>query len=256
MNKNIAKQLCDINTTFYQSCAQSFSTTRTSSWNGWDLCSRYIPTKPNTSILDLAAGNLRFEEHIYTNSAAKSLNFYAIDNCDTLAQSQDWTQEFKDCLNYKSLNIIDTLLEDKDLSSSIDSPLCDTCVSFGFMHHIPTKALRLKVLDALLAHTKPGGYTIVSFWQFTKQDSLKRKAHLTTPLACEYHNINQEELEENDWFIGWKNEENLYRYCHDFTDKEIDELVDSLSDKSSLVDKFYADGKNNNLNCYVVLKRI
>lgn len=94
MDKTTIQTLCDINTCFYQSNAPSFSATRNAPWLGWKKCARLFEEKiftganPNVSVLDLACGNLRFEEFLSEQFPHVAFSFYAIDNCNELLPSE------------------------------------------------------------------------------------------------------------------------------------------------------------------------
>ena len=94
MDKTTIQTLCDINTRFYQSNAPSFSATRNAPWLGWKKCARLFEEKvfaganPNVSVLDLACGNLRFEEFLSEQFPHVAFSFYAIDNCNELLPSE------------------------------------------------------------------------------------------------------------------------------------------------------------------------
>ena len=94
MDKTTIQTLCDINTRFYQSNAPSFSATRNAPWLGWKKCARlfeekvFAGTNPNVSVLDLACGNLRFEEFLSEQFPHVAFSFYAIDNCNELLPNE------------------------------------------------------------------------------------------------------------------------------------------------------------------------
>lgn len=141
-----------------------------------------------------------------------------------------------------------------------DVPLCNLSVSFGFMHHVPAQALRQAVLQALVNKTAPGGFIMCSFWQFLRNETLAHKAQHTheealVQISQRVPSFRATELEENDYFLGWKNMPGQYRYCHNFTEREIDELVFGLGTAVALVAKFSADGRSHNLNSYIILQK-
>lgn len=260
MNKNIAKKLCDINTAFYLTQAQSFSATRSRGWEGWDRCVQIFNNIPYTSILDLACGNMRFENYlIQTLTSSKqdsnSITFYAVDNCDALAAQNSLAYDTKKQVDYQSLNIIDTLLSQQDLSLAIKSDACDIAVCFGFMHHVPGQDTRDAVLEALICHTKAEGLIVLSFWQFMKNENLARKAEVLKDKAMQQLNITDNQLDPGDYFLGWKDTEGIYRYCHNFNEDEVGAMVKRFEDQVEVVDSFYADGKSHDLNLYLVLKK-
>lgn len=240
--------LTTLTTEFYAQCAQSFSLTREHPWLGWKGCIDCIDTlntADELSVLDIACGNLRFEAFLAKNLSA-TLDFYAIDSCP---QMLDKSVQ----LNFFELDIIHKL-DNKSFYAAIESiPLCDIVCSFGFFHHIPGIELRYSLLDAMLNKTKQSGYILISLWQFAKNEKLLTKAKATTEHAC---NLYPElHLEQGDWLLGWQNNTNLFRYCHSFDDDEIDALINYVSDKAKLTARFNADGKDNDLNCYLIFEK-
>ena len=63
-----------------------------------------------------------------------------------------------------------------------------------------------------------------------------------------------QQFNEGDYLLGWRNTPGAYRYCHSFSDEEIDSLVASVADKAQCVARFRADGRTGNLNEYLVLQ--
>jgi hypothetical protein len=91
----------------------------------------------------------------------------------------------------------------------------------------------------------------ISFWQFMDDEKIKAK-------VVPWDNLTKtgitiiDPVEENDYLLGW-GDNRAFRYCHHFTNEEIQRYVDGSGLK--LVENYSADGKNNNLNRYVVLKK-
>lgn len=267
MDIKTVHRLRELNNEFYQNHCGSFSRTRTGSWRGWFRCIETIEEKlPATGILldetsdevevfsvfDLGCGNLRFKTFLESAFPDISLAYFAVDDCqDMLPHHSDESRQLFS-VHFQDLDAIEVLANGEDLSEQIDAPLCDLSVSFGFMHHVPTQELRKRALQALVAQTLPGGLVIVSFWQFAQCEDLLAKAIETDKKARAELDLPQ--LEEGDYLIGWQNIEGAYRYCHSFTDAEIDELVASVADKTTVVSRFTSDGKTENLNTYVVFQ--
>lgn len=290
----IAQTLCAINSDFYRRQSDSFSATRQAPWNGWKRCLGMIREAcwgaddvasgeglvegvdggPHLSVLDVACGNLRFEEFLASALPETAFDFYAVDNCDDLASNglaefdrlpandfmeqsdgrltADPVAESRTSAHYQSLDIVGVLLEGSQLGEALEAPACDLAVSFGFMHHVPLREQREDVLTALVRKTRPGGLVIVSFWQFMGNAALAARARATHARALE--ELGLPELDEGDYLLGWKNVPGAYRYCHSFPDAEIDQLVESVVGEAELVARFKADGKTDDLNAYAVLK--
>jgi len=267
MNTKTAEILCGINNSFYQEHYLSFARTRKASWPGWRRCLEAIgltaakdlglddsqsvdaSAHRHISVLDLACGNLRFEAFLSTELPMVDMSFYAIDNCDDLVPSTP-------SVHYQSLDILDTLYKGLCLDDHITAPLCDLSVSFGFMHHIPTQDHRAEILASLIRRTRPGGHVLVSFWQFLNNEALGGKAWLEHERACEELGLQgqREELEDNDYLLGWENTPGAYRYCHSFSEAEIDQLVMSVAGMATTIARFVADGRTDNLNTYLILQ--
>lgn len=262
MNTKTVKILCKVNNDFYRNHYASFSETRTAPWPGWRTClavlrdacldARRNPSSsqnPDTSrgfsVFDLACGNLRFEAFLTAELPETPLTFYAVDNCDSIVPHRP-------SVNYQSLDILGLLQEGRRLSEHLTAPLCDLSVSFGFMHHVPLQEYRKELLSNLIRQTCPGGYVVVSFWQFLRSEAMREKAQASHNRALV--ELGLEDLDDNDYLLGWKNIPGAYRYCHSFSDAEIDQLVEAVTEDATLVARFASDGRTDDLNTYVILR--
>jgi SAM-dependent methyltransferase len=256
MDLETAKRLCQINTDFYRKQSAAFSATRQSAWAGWERSLEVLAVDlhywQQLRVLDLACGNLRFESFLRTKFPDTDIDYYGVDNCATLIPEGSHA-------SYQNLDIIDLLLNDQLQSSlknhanaCIEAPLCDLCVCFGFMHHIPMYKNRERLLSFLINQTRSCGYLIVTFWQFLNDKSLAAKAEITHDRAK--HKLGLPELEENDYLLGWQDNQDAWRYCHHFSDNEIRELINSVSDRVDVLSQFGADGRSGTLNSYLVMK--
>lgn len=248
MDINTARRLSDLTTDFYRTVSASFSATRQAPWQGWQRVAQLAwpdskPAKPEReaagpkplgaqTVLDLACGNLRFAR--FALERCPSAQIWAVDNCDELAVPAN-------NICYQHLDIANTLLHEQDLCQAIDTPPCDLCVCFGFMHHVPLPQHRAHVLRALALHAAPRGLIAVSFWQFERDARIMAKAQ---PLP-----------DAGDYVLGWQNRTDVQRYCHSFCEDELDALVQSVAPLATEVDRFSADGRSGDLNRYVVLRR-
>lgn len=155
-------------------------------------------------------------------------------------------------------------------------------VCFGFMHHIPSAALRARVLAELCAQIKPGGVMILSFWCFAQSAEGSAKAARETMHAFEALTaraesgaegsvkgdveggvkgaaankplLNAEDFEPNDFMLGWKHTQGVMRYAHSFTEAEALQLIAGVS-QLSYCTHWYADGKDNRSNLYVIAQK-
>ena len=250
MNAKTVEKLCKINSDFYQSHHVSFSATRSSPWPGWKRCLQHIEqilqgNQRSCSVFDLACGNLRFEVFLDVSFPKDNITYYAVDNCEEIIPPDI-------SADYQSLDILEILQRGQSIGDFIGAPLCDLSVTFGFMHHIPLKSYREEVLSSLVGQTRRGGYVIASFWQFAKIASMEKKLQAVHERACQEMGL--EGLEDNDYLLGWMGIPGAYRYCHSFTEAEIDQLIEAVGGSANLVSRFVSDGKTENQNTYLVLQ--
>lgn len=306
MTRATVRALCQLNTEFYERNAASFSQTRTAPWEGWRRCmaacgfddsdealGQSMDTQIADSVLDIACGNLRFEAFLANTYPHIDWSFFAVDNCEPLVASGQ--EDVAKKVHFTCEDIVSNLLDGLPAAEPANVPALaaatpfDLVVSFGFLHHIPSFDLRQRFLLEALSQVKPGGYLVVSFWQFLNDPAKRAKIEQTHAEAlaffagCAETRANDRDaldrgagssssgnpdlscpkltaffadsLEPNDYFLGWKNEPSNYRYCHHFSNEEIDRIITALAPHATVVESFSADGKPGNLNRYVVFKR-
>ena len=257
ISASTAEQLSHVTSEFYAQQAQSFSATRQMPWQGWQQCLDATPqllSGEKPSVLDVGCGNLRFARFLRDEAGIVPAKYFAVDNCKPLVESGETDTHVSE-LAFIELDVIKSLL-DGTLSSRLTVPACDLVVAFGFLHHVPEAQKRIQLLRTLLDRTKSGGFVCVSFWQFMNSQKLAAKAQETTAQGLRALGIDASELEEHDYLIGWQDKANTWRYCHHFSQEELDELLGSLGSDVHVCAQFSADGKDNNLNWYVILQRV
>lgn len=307
MTRATVRALCQLNTEFYERNAASFSQTRTAPWEGWRRCmaacgfddsdgaalDQPVDAQIADSVLDIACGNLRFEAFLANTYPHFDWSFFAVDNCEPLVASGQ--EDVAKKVHFTCEDIVSNLLDGLPAAEPANVPALaaatpfDLVVSFGFLHHIPSFDLRQRFLLEALSQVKPGGYLVVSFWQFLNDPAKRAKIEQTHAEALAFFESDAEtrandrdaldrgagssssgnpdlscpkltaffadSLEPSDYFLGWKNEPSNYRYCHHFSNEEIDRIITALAPHATVVESFSADGKPSNLNRYVVFKR-
>ncbi len=226
---------------FYAKECQSFSATRKAPWKGWHRVVDALPEGDQSlRVLDIGCGNMRFEKFLANRFPGRPFEVYAFDNCPELAC--DVGEDFE--INFEIVNLCE-----RDLPA-ISVPSCDLSVAFGLMHHIPSFNRRREIMDALAANTRRGGIVAVSFWQFMKSERLAKLAEKATAAGCLELGITLSS-DDGDYLLGWQGHQGVYRYCHNFTDDEVD-LLASGTKGCTCIETFSDDG---GLNRYVILKR-
>ncbi len=260
MDSDFAAALVELNNDFYRKVCASFSATRQAPWPGWqrvfDITAGEGAAGDSYRVLDLACGNMRFERFFKDawvgRGAMTPVEFYAVDACRDLACGADDAD-----LHFIEHDILASLMGGAAAVPPV--PPCDLGVCFGFMHHVPTRELRLAVLRELAASVRPGGLLAVSFWTFMNSDKLAAKvteAESRAAVAPPFDGFDLAKLEPGDHLMGWQDRADACRYCHHFTEAEIDDLLASLGGSVQEVTRFSADGKDGDLNRYVALRRV
>lgn len=270
MDEHTAQFLVDLDNRFYRRVAEAFSETRQAPWTGWDAvaeciaedlpgkclacpklvaCSHAPQDATTVSVLDLACGNLRFESYLEQRLPHLHFRFLAVDNCATFPE-----RPVAGLLRFREMDIIEHLLADNLVSELAAAP-SQVATSFGFMHHIPGRALRERFLNRMVDLVVPGGLACVSLWNFMQDPKLAGKARETTDRAVNELEIDAEGLEEGDFVLGWQNEPGVYRYCHSFDEDEVEDLAASVEPRARAIRCFTSDGRNGKMNTYLVLQR-
>lgn len=254
MNQSDIKKINQITTNFYSVLSTEFSNSRNYYWQGW---SKLLPILDiffiNKSldnkifkIADIGCGNLRFEDFLN-----KSFNFtFRIDAYDNNLSMQD--KYMCNNIDLYELDIVNSLISNKFY---LNNKNYDLICLFGFIHHVPSYSLRLKFIKILVEYMNKNSLLIISFWQFMNSKRIGKNAKLSNYKFFEnYKDVN---IEKNDFFLTWKNNFNLFRYCHHFSDKEINNIIDDIKKdyEIQIVKIFNEDGGDELLNKYVIIKK-
>lgn len=268
MDLSTAQKLNALTKAFYDRAAPSFSATREQPWPGWETVAGLVRAQIGAAgdpapaaaaphhgagplrVLDLACGNLRFERFLAEALPGIPCRFRCVDSCEPLARAAAVQLPTTAAVRFQNLDIMEAL-EQGALAAALSGPPFGLAVCFGFLHHIPLAAWRAQLLQALVDRTAPGGLVAVSFWQFLGEPRLAAKAATATHIGAAHHGIAFDD--PGDRLLGWQDRTDLFRYCHSFTEAEIDRLVAATAGAREAA-RFSADGRAQ-LNRYVVLRR-
>ena len=247
MDRATARRLSELTSEFYALTAESFSATRQSAWAGWervlDVCA--LADKRELRVADVACGNLRFERFLADAGIAAQVS--AVDACDRLSNGVN-INNVSVC--YTHLDVVTALERDGELAYALGNSSADLAVCFGFMHHLPLFEQRARLLEELVACVAPGGHVAISFWQLSQSERLLAKAEATTARSVPELGICG--LGVGDYLLGWQDRTDALRFCHDFSEEEIDALAAATQARE--VARFSADGAAGNLNRYLILE--
>lgn len=250
-----------INREFYHRRALEFSDSRSHGWPGWQLVlelARGHLRSERISVLDLACGNARFLPQLerLVSAAGPNVRYLGVDASVALlalaARAADAPRASKQATGFEPINrrLFAADLVHRPLAQLDPSARFDLIVSFGLMHHIPSRARRLRLLKTSAERLSPGGLLAVSFWQFGDKERFQdRFRPWNDPEAG---GVDPEDLEDGDSLLAW-GDAGAVRYCHFASPIEARSLVEGLG--LDAIASFTADGSTKDLNLYWVLRR-
>jgi len=236
--------LTRLNQVFYMTYADSFHKTRQSPWNGWNSLIPLLPQESPAHYVDIGCGNGRWFSFITSKSVAidsaigLDLDTYLLGQARLLFAKDDRFRFYQgDCIENSD-----------DCITHIGTP--NVLTSFGLWHHIPSFELRQRLLSRLLSTVAFGGKLIISFWQFAEESGYIHKL-ITPEVAAPLLSVSVDEFEEGDYFLGWQSETSVMRYCHSFSQEEVEQLATSIGASYHLI----RGSGNDATNMYVVFTR-
>lgn len=267
MNKETQQKLIEITNNFYAAQSESFSLTRLSAWLGWERCVETIKRECITGdskaseplrVLDVGCGNMRFEAYLNSVLSDRALRFDTVDNCAALIPCDLPVLS----IDHHESDVISALVVG-EAPWSLGANQVDVACCFGVFHHVPGFLPRLRLVQELVDAVHPGGLVILSLWRFMDIPALAEKAHETLLLALHDESLNAtlraqlfDLTHQNDYLLSWQNKPGVYRYCHSFVDKEVNELVEGIKASATVLDRFRSDGRSGDANEYLVLQKV
>lgn len=222
LNQDI-QEINKLNKEFYELHAESFDKSRKSNfWKGFDNTLNIV--KDSSKILDIGCGNARYLQFLLENNI--KANYFGIDNIDEFIKNNQ-------------VNFSNFKFELKDIVSNLNSieERFDVVTIFGVTHHIPNEKFRNNWIKEASKLVQKDGYLVMSFWNFD------------TNKADKEYKPSLYQLESGDYFLGWKGDFSKHRYCHLFSETEIEKIINLLEDFKLTLDYSKDD------NRYLILKK-
>ncbi len=118
-------------------------------------------------------------------------------------------------------------------------------VCLAVLHHIPGRTNRARLLAQLAGLLRPDGLLILSTWQFMVAARLRERIRPWSTVG-----LQPEDVEPGDYLLPWGQGAVGLRYCA-WIDRD---ALCALAVEAGLglVETFYADGREGNLNLYGV----
>jgi tRNA (uracil-5-)-methyltransferase TRM9 len=125
------------------------------------------------------------------------------------------------------------------------SALFDWVFAFAVVHHIPSSDLRGTTAAAIRALLATDGHVAVSVWDFLASARLRERV-----VAWDTAGISEEEVDEGDHLVDWREGGSGVRYVHHFAQNELHELAEESGFQVS--QEYRSDGENGRLGLYQI----
>jgi tRNA (uracil-5-)-methyltransferase TRM9 len=260
MQPQITRRLIELNRRFYTDFGESFSATRGRIQPG---VRRILGTlNGDETILDLGCGNGELARTLAQNGhrgAYLGLDFSLPLLADAESVPKGFTAEFRAVDLTSNWDVIARSMATKQSQVTseheIATPLAaarndtfDIIFLLATLHHIPSHKLRFDILKKVYELLAEDGRFIHSNWQFLNSLRLRQRVRKWSEVG-----LTDADVDENDYLLDWRSGGTGLRYVHHFSEDELAALAGSSG--FSVIETFYADGKEGNLAIYQIWQK-
>lgn len=245
MDSVTAARLIQLNKDFYTRFGGAFSATRHRIQPG---VRRVLDSlKGDESILDLGCGNGEFAREL-AKRGHRGIYLGADFSLPLLREAESQPEGF-------SAQFVEV---DLTQPSAISGQLSATggwslITAFAVLHHIPSRELRLGLLQEVRKLLKADGRFILSNWQFLNSEKLRGRIQPWEGEAgspSEVNRVSASEVDAGDYLLDWRSGGEGLRYVHHFSEPELAELAEAAGFR--VAETFSSDGETGNLGLYQV----
>ena len=243
MRETVQQHLLDLNRRFYATVAVEFDRTRQGLPEGMLTLAQMLHTRlpAPVRLLDAGCGNGRF-----ARALAQEQVTGAYLGIDADAHLLDLAATQTADLAGLACRFAAADLAQPGWITAAGAPY-DAVVCLAVLHHFPGSDLRRRILTELAGLLTPGGLLALSTWQFFGNPRFDQRL-----LPWEEIGLTAADVEPGDALLPWNQGEHAVRYVHYLDLAETTQLAADCG--LAVIDSFRADGKEGNLNLFVVLQ--
>lgn len=239
MNSSTAARLLQLNHEFYNQFGASFSSTRQRLQPGVRNILEII--KEDDSVLDLGCGNGLFLRELLRRGHKAAL--LGVDFSLPLLREADATPE----VDFWEMDL--SQLSRNNLQFAMQRGRWSVVTMFATLHHIPSHAIRLNILQVVEKLLNANGKFYLSNWQFLNSEKLKARIQPWSQVG-----LSDEDVDEGDFLLDWRSGGRGLRYAHQFSVEELSLLAEQAQMKVEA--SFLSDGENGRLGLYQVWSKL
>lgn len=251
MHDATAARLIEINRVFYAEFGPAFAATRRRIQNGVRRVLESLPDLPGARWLDLGCGSGALAREWLR--AGRSSAYLGVDfSAELLAEA---AAEVGSAAGAGGVAFLRADLSDPAWVEAL-APGFAGVLSFAVFHHLPSRALRARVLRQVRGLLAPGGVFIHSEWQFQNAPRLMERR-----VPWQSVGLADADLEPGDTLLDWRYHlpgqpagrskqgyRDGLRYVHLFERAELADLAREAGFR--VVDEFESDGQGGRLSLY------
>lgn len=254
MDDAVVQQIVALNHRFYTQHGEDFAATRRRIQPGVRQILSKLPDIGTWLDVGCGSGNLASA----WVDARRSSTYCGVDfSAKLLEEAQKWVNASTSqkgvgnlAISTITFHLVD--LTDASWTENLKSPFYGS-FAFAVLHHIPSQALRQRVLRQVRGLLKPGSFFYHSVWQFQHAPKLIARIQ-----PWELAGLEDAQIEPGDTLLDWRaptaasaalsaNEPAL-RYIHLFTHAELDTLAQDCG--FTVRETFESDGAGGRLGLY------
>lgn len=240
MNSETAARLVELNREFYTRFGDSFSATRGRIQPGVRRVLGLLNGGEN--ILDLGCGNGEFARELAKSSHRGT--YLGLDfSLPLLRKAESHPEGFSADFQEVDLTRLATHADRVAFSGG-----WSWITAFAVLHHIPSRDLRVSLVQAVRDLLQPGGVFVHSNWQFLNSEKLTARIQ-----PWEVASIPTSEVDAGDHLLDWRSGGKGLRYVHHFSGEEFADLASVGGFER--IDRFESDGEGGRLSLYQIWRR-
>lgn len=245
MQDDIVSRLLDLNRQFYQTFAEQFAETRGRLQPG--VSSTLADFPPEATILDLGCGIGEVANEL--NRLGHDGFYLGMDSSVALLSIARGRCENPSAHFFQS-DFADPSWLCKLLWFAQPHRVAafDRVLAFATLHHLPSNALRSRVLTQVRGLLAEGGHFVLSNWNFMASPRLRARI-----VPWREIDLDEKDVEIGDYLLDWRRGGYGLRYVHHFTEEELQELARKTG--FQVVKTYYSDGEGGRLGLYQIWEK-